>query len=494
MLFNSFEFWLFFAIIFILYFICVHTLKSNFFSQIILLIASLFFYACWQPVYLTLIMFSVCITWLGGMLMEKTEKKKLILFFSLIINLTVLFIFKYFNFFIDSVNGLFVYLGKNYSIQKFDILLPVGISFYTFQALGYSIDVYRGKVKAEYNFITYALFVTFFPQLVAGPIERTDNLLPQFKINHAFNYDEAVSGLRLAAWGMFKKVVIADTLAKYVNIAYSDVSIYPGLTLAIATFFFSIQILCDFSGYSDIAIGIARVLGFNLQKNFNIPYLASSITEFWKNWHISLSTWFKDYLYIPLGGDRVSKMRHYANILIVFIISGLWHGAAWTFIIWGLLHGIYQIFERMLNERLKKKGMNVNHNKWGGVFILVLVAWVFFRAPSVFDAFVILKKILYVPYEIYGIVQNLFIDKIDSYSVIFQPYLLGLSWKKFIIMAMLPFIIFISDIISRKHDWQNVISKWPFAFRWLCYYAICIAIVVTMILSKQSPEFIYFQF
>lgn len=355
MLFNSFEFWFFFAIIFILYFICIHALKSNFFSQIVLLIASLFFYAYWEPVYLILIMFSVCITWVCGILMEKTEKKKLILFFSLIINLTVLFIFKYFNFFVNSVNGLFVYIGKNYSISKFDILLPVGISFYTFQALGYSIDVYRGKVKAEYNFITYALFVTFFPQLVAGPIERTDNLLPQFKINHAFNYDEAVSGLRLAAWGMFKKVVIADALAKYVNIAYSDVSIYPGLTLAIATFFFSIQILCDFSGYSDIAIGIARVLGFNLQKNFNTPYLVSSIKEFWNNWHISLSTWFRDYLYIPLGGSRVKKMRHYTNILIVFIVSGLWHGAAWTFIIWGFLHGIYQIFERMLNEQLKKK-------------------------------------------------------------------------------------------------------------------------------------------
>ena len=344
MLFNSLEFCIFFPIIFTLYFACTHKISRNLVSQIILLTASLFFYACWNPSYLALILISVAITYLSGIYMEKHEaKKKLILTFSLVSNLAILFFFKYYNFLADSVHSACTFLGCEINIPNFNVLLPVGISFYTFQALGYSIDVYNGKISAEKNFITYALFVTFFPQLVAGPIERTKNLLDQFKIDYKIDYDRITSGLKLCAWGYFKKVVVADRLAIYVNGIYNNVDGATGSALVLATFFFAFQILCDFSGYSDIAIGVSRILGFKLMKNFNRPYFSKSIPEFWRRWHISLSTWFKDYLYIPMGGNRCGAARRYFNLFTTFFVSGIWHGAAWTYIIWGTLHGVYQI-------------------------------------------------------------------------------------------------------------------------------------------------------
>jgi D-alanyl-lipoteichoic acid acyltransferase DltB (MBOAT superfamily) len=347
--FISWQYLLFFSSMFLLYYaVTAQKIQwSNKIAQIMLLAASLFFYACWNPAYVLLILLSVLVTWLSGILMEaKTQsQKQTILAGSLIINLGILFFFKYYNFFADQFGRVI-----SFNIPNFNILLPVGISFYTFQALGYSIDVYRGTVKAERNFINYALFVTFFPALVAGPIERTANLLPQFKINNSFDYDKVTSGLKLAAWGMFKKVVIADRLAVYVNAVYDNPAVYPACSIALATFFFAFQIYCDFSGYSDIAIGSARALGFNLMTNFRQPYFARSIADFWRRWHISLTTWLTDYIYIPLGGNRRGLLRQCINIIIVFALSGLWHGAAWNFVAWGILHGLFQVIERLVKN------------------------------------------------------------------------------------------------------------------------------------------------
>jgi len=330
----------------------VRVVKKNWINQLLLLIASLYFYACWKPRYLLLILTSVFITWISGILMtDKPQRyKKIVLFISLVSNLGILFFFKYYNFFANSINVLNTKFNIHTQIPAFNVLLPVGISFYTFQALGYSIDVYKGTAKPEKNIVTYALFVTFFPQLVAGPIERTEHLLPQFKINHDFDYDRVTDGLKLALWGMFKKIVIADQLAIYVDKVYSSPTDYQSIALILATVFFAFQILCDFSGYSDIAIGCAKVLGFSLNKNFDSPYLAHNIADFWKRWHISLSTWFRDYLYIPLGGNRCSALRHSLNLLITFLLSGLWHGASITFIFWGLTHGLFLIIGNIKNK------------------------------------------------------------------------------------------------------------------------------------------------
>ena len=355
MLFHSIEFFIFFPIIVILYLFLVRVVKKNWINQLFLLAASLYFYACWEPKYLLLILTSVFITWISGILMmDRPQRyKKVVLFISLLSNLGILFFFKYYNFFADIINILYTKLHIHTQIPEFNVLLPVGISFYTFQALGYSIDVYRGTVKAERNIITYALFVTFFPQLVAGPIERTEHLLPQFKSNHDFDYDRVTNGLKLALWGMFKKIVIADQLAIYVDKVYSSPTEYQSTALILATVFFAFQILCDFSGYSDIAIGCAKILGFSLNENFDSPYLACNMADFWKRWHISLSTWFRDYLYIPLGGNRCSPLRHSLNLLITFLLSGLWHGASITFIFWGLIHGLFLIIGNIKNKYTK---------------------------------------------------------------------------------------------------------------------------------------------
>ncbi|MDR2481639.1 MAG: hypothetical protein LBD07_05035 [Spirochaetaceae bacterium] len=334
MIFNSLEFLVFFPLVSITYFILTMKLKSVILAQAFLLTVSLFFYACWNPAYLILIIFSVFVTWVSGLLMEGRSKtsKKIVLASSLAINLGILFFFKYYVFFTRTLTFV---SGGAFVMPVFNVLLPVGISFYTFQALSYSIDVYCGRAQAERNIISYALFVTFFPQLVAGPIERTNKLLPQFKVLHDFDYERVTQGLKIAAWGMFKKVVIADRLAFYVNKIYGDPSIYTAAAIITATFFFAFQIYCDFSGYSDIAIGCARILGFNLTYNFRRPYFASSITDFWRRWHISLTTWLRDYVYIPLGGNKKGFMRQKFNILITFLLSGLWHGAGGHFVVWG---------------------------------------------------------------------------------------------------------------------------------------------------------------
>jgi D-alanyl-lipoteichoic acid acyltransferase DltB (MBOAT superfamily) len=356
------------------------------------------------PVYILILGFTIVIDYFAGILLENTEgsRRKLFLICSLCANIGVLAIFKYYNF----LNNNFSILLRGFALDNplpfLKIILPIGLSFHTFQAMSYTIEVYRGNQKAERHFGIYALYVMFYPQLVAGPIERPQNLLHQFREKYIFDYDRVLEGLKLMLWGLFKKIAIADRLAIYVNAVYNNPGQHNGKSFALATFFFAFQIYCDFSGYSDIAIGIAKVMGFKLMTNFNRPYFAVNISEFWKRWHISLSTWFRDYLYISLGGSRVSIPRWYFNLLLVFLISGLWHGANWTFIIWGALNGFYLIFA------IISQGVRDKFNKITGIvklpklnhllqilitFMLSCFAWIFFRANNLPDALLIIKKI-----------------------------------------------------------------------------------------------------
>jgi D-alanyl-lipoteichoic acid acyltransferase DltB (MBOAT superfamily) len=503
--FNSWQFLLFFPLTAVVFFILTMRLRSNTLSQIFLLAASLFFYACWNPAYLVLILISVAVTWVSGFLMEgrSITGKRLVLASSLFINLGILFFFKYYHFFGESIR-----LISGIRFPAFNVLLPVGISFYTFQALGYSIDVFYGRVRAERNFVTYALFVTFFPQLVAGPIERTGNLLPQFKINHGFDYDRVTSGLKLAAWGMFKKVVIADRLAVYVNGVYGDPAAFPATAITLATFFFAFQIYCDFSGYSDIAIGCAHVLGFNLMSNFRQPYFACSITDFWRRWHISLSTWLKDYLYIPLGGNRKGAARQKLNLLITFLLSGLWHGAAWHFVAWGALHGVFQIIERSASPffgaigrriGLAEKSRAVKAARVCLTFLLVCFAWIFFRANSIGDALVVIAKLAALPAELAGYVRGL--SQIGIVGTVREAFQLGadvanpiegFGGLNFGLSGIFIGILLLSDIWTWETPGATRIMQKPPLVRWAGYYALILIILFSW--NAGSSEFIYFTF
>lgn len=394
MLFNSFAFLVFFPTVALLYFLMPHK-----FRWVFLLAASYYFYMNWKPIYAILIFGSTFITWGSGYMIDQTEnksKRKLYLTLSLIINFGILILYKYFDFINESVFAMLEMANLRWPVPNLDLLLPVGISFYTFQAVGYTIDVYRGDLKAEKNLGIYALFVSFFPQLVAGPIERATNLLPQFRKKHYFDWERLASGLKQMIWGFFMKVVIADRLSLLVNAAYNNVEAHNGTTLLIATIFFAFQIYCDFAGYSNIAIGAARIMGFDLMTNFRRPYFSTNIGEFWHRWHISLSTWFRDYVYIPLGGNRVGIARNYFNIFITFVVSGIWHGANWTFVIWGGLHGLYITSQKYLGID-KFRFDKFTAFKAALIFInffLVILAWVFFRANNTSDAFIVLDKIL----------------------------------------------------------------------------------------------------
>lgn len=390
MLFNSFEFILFFPIVCVIFYL----LKNNKWRIPFLLLASYYFYMNWKPVYAVLILTSTVLTYVCGLLVEKNEnrhsRQKVYLIISLFLNFAILFIFKYFNFINESIFSILDWAGIRWTVPNLDILLPVGISFYTFQAVGYSIDVYKGTIKAEHNFLTYALFVSFFPQLVAGPIERAKNLLPQFHEEHSFDYSSAVEGLRMMLWGYFMKSCVADSVAPYVDTVYNNLSVHSGISILVATILFTFQIYCDFGGYSLIARGAAQVMGFKLMENFHRPYLSLSIKEFWKRWHISLSTWFMDYVYIPLGGNRVKYARHLANLFITFLVSGIWHGANWTFVLWGMWHGVFIVIDNIIRHIGK---MPTQEQRWQKVisipvvFCVVALGWVFFRANNVQDAF-----------------------------------------------------------------------------------------------------------
>lgn len=487
MLFNSFEFLLFFPIVTILYFLLPHKLR-----WFHLLAASCIFYMYFVPVYILILFFTIIIDYIAGIVIENAQgaKRKWYLIISLGANIGVLAIFKYYNFFIDNINDFFN-LTSEASLPLLTILLPIGLSFHTFQAMSYTIEVYRGNHPAERHFGIYSLYVMFYPQLVAGPIERPQNVLHQFHERKYFDYHNAVWGLRLILWGMFKKVVIADRLSLFTNPVFNDPQDYPGTTILIAAIFFAFQIFCDFSGYSDIALGTARVMGFHLMTNFNKPYHARSISEFWKRWHISLSTWFKDYLYISLGGNRVTLPRAYFNLFLVFIISGFWHGANWTFIIWGALHGFYSIFALVTKDTRNRinKALGLSKVQWLDntlnvliVFALVTISWIFFRANNVQDAFYMIQKLRSIPGELVHMLSTRQFAQLNF--PVYTPYVL----LNFALIAFLE----LSHVLQIKYDLADKFSERPGYFRWSAYFLGVLAIFLIGVFEKQ--QFIYFQF
>lgn len=513
MLFNSWQFIVFFAVVGGGYMLIANSVVSA--SQLLLLAASLYFYASWNPWYLFLLLFSVLVTWKCSLLMEAyPARKKLILVSALVLNLAILFFFKYYNFFSDMVQRVGG-SGISRFLPSFSLLLPVGISFYTFQAIGYVIDVYRGTVKAEKNLLTYTLFVTFFPQLVAGPIERSSNLLPQFKEDHRFDYDRTVEGLLLATWGLFKKVCIADRLAFYVDKVYGDITNSSGIALLVATVFFAFQILCDFSGYSDMAIGIAKVLGFNLMRNFRHPYFSKSIAEFWRRWHISLSTWFKDYVYIPLGGNRVSVPRYYFNLFAVFLLSGLWHGASLHFVVWGALYGVYQIAGHITKPYrtylLKKCGIVRDDGKvkrwWQFVqmaftFVLVCFGWIFFRASDLDSAIQVCKKLAEIPSECLWMIKigisEMELKQLIKYILYIGNTCNSDSIKALVLCFVNILILFIEAYAARKRRGYEVVRTLPVILKWLCYFGLFNSAFGTLLWNALQSipvnDFVYFQF
>ena len=488
MLFNSISFLFFFPLVTAAYFLLPQRWRWA-----LLLAASCGFYMAFIPVYILILAVTIVIDYWAGIYIERStgKRRKTYLVVSIISTCAVLFIFKYYNFFVTNVNGLASFLHWNYSVEVLNIILPIGLSFHTFQSLSYVIEVYRGHQKAEHHFGIYSLYVMFYPQLVAGPIERPQNLLHQFYEHHRVDYERVVGGLRLMAWGMFKKVVIADRLAPIVNNVYGEPSSYPAGTLIIATVFFAFQIYCDFSGYSDIAIGSAKVMGFKLMRNFRSPYYAQTISEFWRRWHISLSTWFKDYLYIPLGGNRTTRSRWYFNLFITFMISGLWHGANWTYVIWGALHGAYLVIGEMTRSGRERIATWTGLAKvpWlrqslqvATIFVLVSIAWVFFRAESAADAWYILSR------SFTGIGELLHPGTLQAAVSAMQMGKLEIAIAMLAIAAME-----VVHWIDNHGGLSPFLAGLPPAVRWSLYYGVMGSIIYFGAFYETS-QFIYFQF
>ncbi len=486
MLFNSIGFLLFFSIVIPLYFFIPYKYR-----WILLLVSSYFFYMAWKPQFIILILITTTVSYLASILIEKYDRKaikKLLLVLSLTVNLGLLIYFKYFNLFIESLNEI---AGTNFNILK--IILPMGISFYTFQTISYTIDVYWGKLKAEKHFGYFALYVTYFPQLVAGPIERADRLLPQLKQKHDFDYTRTVDGLQRMAWGFFKKIVIADNIAILVNKVFSAPANYNGFVLLIATVLFAIQIYTDFSGYCDIAIGASNIMGIDLMENFKRPYMAGSLKDFWKRWHISLSTWFRDYVYKPLGGSRISLARTYVNVMAVFLISGLWHGASWHFVIWGGIHAVFQLLENVLApfsnrvwRALKLEGSKVqSFFGWLVTMIIVMCAWIFFRANNAEEAVYILKTILHD-----CTTWNFPRELLSSLTMIRREILLNV---RFCVIGCSVLMLIVNDIVEeyRQTNWFGIFEHARCA-RWLMRYIVVFSILLFGAFGQV--EFIYFQF
>ncbi len=474
MLFNTIDFAAFFPIVLVLYwFVFNRNLK---FQNIFLIGVSYFFYAFWDWRFLGLICLSSIIDYFVGLQLGKVGgNRKYWLCFSLFTNLGLLGFFKYFNFFIDGFKDVFMLFGQQIQGTTLDILLPVGISFYTFQTLSYTIDVYRSKIEPTKDVLSFFAFVSFFPQLVAGPIERASNLLPQFQIPRQFNYERSVDGLRLILLGLFQKMVIADNCAKAVNNVFDNYESYNGSTLFFGAVFFAFQIYGDFSGYSNIAIGTSRLLGFNLMQNFNSPYLSRNLGEFWRRWHISLSTWFRDYVYIPLGGNKVSKPKWIRNIFVVFLISGFWHGANWTFVVWGMMHAVF-FLPLILFGRNEKGSLIADQGKYfpsiktimqiGVTFLTVVMAWVFFRVENMSQA--------------YGYFEVLF-----SESLFMSPQI-----SKGMVLFLFVYMIFEWHQREKKHlfDFDFIPLK---SVRYILYYAL---IFIIFYFAGETQPFIYFQF
>ena len=468
MAFNSFNFLLIFPFIFVLYWAV--PAKWNTWRKVFLVIASYLLYMNWKPSFAIVLFGVTLITYLGGLLFDGGEKKKLIWPFTLL-GLLPLLVFKYYNFLNDSISEWLASVGLQFALPGLNWTIPVGISFFTFQAVGYMLDVYHGRVKAEKKFLDYLLFVCFFPQVMSGPISKADELLPQLKISHKFDYEQGKQGLKYLLWGMFIKLVIADRLGLFVDTVYANYIHYSGSTCFVASIFYTLQIYCDFAGYSLMAIGIARTLGFNLINNFRRPYLAVSITDFWRRWHISLTRWLTQQVYIPLGGSRCSKARTYWNIFVTFLVSGIWHGANWTFIVWGIMHGVFQIIEKVLGWQ-KYEGHN-----WGVkavricfTFLLVNFAWIFFRMPSIGDA--------------WGAICRMFTE-------IGTPNLSDLGGAAIIMAIIGMFILFFKDI--RDEFFSN---KFRFldkkTVRWVIYVVLFCLVLNFGVLD--GGQFIYVSF
>lgn len=503
MLFNSLDFLIFFPIVTVLYFLLQHR-----FRWFLLLSASCYFYMAFVPIYILILAFTIVIDYFAGIFIEKSNgiKKKIFLIASLVANIGVLAIFKYYNFCIDNLSVVFNFIGQNNPLPYLSILLPIGLSFHTFQAMSYTFEVYRGNQKAERHFGIYSLYVMFYPQLVAGPIERPQNILHQFYEKHSFSYDNVSTGVKLMLWGFFKKVVIADRLAITANEIFNNPTEYTGIFLIIGALFFTFQIFCDFSGYSDIAIGAARVMGFRLMTNFDRPYSATSISEFWKKWHISLSSWFKDYLYIPLGGNRVPVNRMYFNLFFVFLLSGLWHGANWTFITWGALHGFYLVFALYTQTLRNKLSNSIGLTKinWMNVFAnkiitfsLVCFAWIFFRANSINDAWYITTHLFQglgpQIKDLAWLIKSILLGKIHyiDHLIVFGGKDLML-FKEVIILLLSIGILELVHYHSKDTPLLNTLTPNKPILKYVFYYLLLFAIILFGIYNQS--QFIYFQF
>ena len=477
LLFNSFEYLIFLPIVALLYF-----LLAPKYRWILLLGASYYFYMSWEAEYALLILFCTAINYLAAILIDKQEskgKKKLILTIDLILSFGVLFFYKYLGFLTENINSALDLFNSSINLPNFEILLPVGISFFTFQTLSYTIDVYKGTTQVERHFGIFALFVSFFPQLVAGPIERSQNLLTQLHVDKRFDMPRAISGLRMILWGLFKKIVIADNLAVVVNSVYNNLGEHSGISLIIATVAFALQIYGDFSGYSDIAVGSANIMGFNLMKNFDRPYFSKSTGEFWRRWHISLSSWFRDYVYIPLGGSRCGKVRCFFNNMVTFTLSGLWHGANWTFIIWGAINGLYvstsrltRDFRAKISAKIFKKEFLHNIFRVFITFTLICFSWIFFRANSLGDAIYVITHIF--PLNFGGIFTSF-----TGYQMISCTFLA---------------LLFTGISYFSRND--NKVSRFFYrhrSFRYVCYLTLFVLIMMFGVTVNETA-FIYFQF
>ncbi len=478
MLFNSLDFAIFLPIVFILYWFVFN--KNLRHQNILIAVASYVFYGWWDWRFLALILFSTLVDYAVGVSLDKEQnlsKRKILLWISILVNLGFLGFFKYYNFFLDNFKSAFSFFGQEINSNSLNIILPVGISFYTFQTLSYTIDVYKKRLEPTKDFISFAAFVSFFPQLVAGPIERATNLLPQILSKRKFEYSEAVDGLRQILWGLFKKIVIADNCATYANLIFNNSADYSGSTLVLGAIFFTFQIYGDFSGYSDIAIGTSRLFGFKLMQNFAFPYFSRDIAEFWRRWHISLSTWFRDYLYIPLGGSRGGTWMKVRNTFIIFIVSGFWHGANWTFIVWGALNAIY-FLPLLLTNKNRQNLETVAEGSYlptikeffnmAITFGLTVFAWIFFRADNIEHALSYLG----------GIFSKTFF----TYPEIFSKR----------ILLLIPLFL-ILEWFGRNGEYglQRIGIHWPKPLKMGLYYSI---FVLIFLFGEKSAEFIYFQF
>lgn len=486
MLFNSLQYLIFYPIVVLFYFLIPKKVKNMW-----LLIASYYFYMGWNAKYIILLLFTTIVTYTGSLLLERYQSRK-ILFLTIFSNFAILFYFKYAQFAWSNIESLLNRLGVPFPDYRFDILLPVGISFFTFQAVGYTIDVYRKEIYAERNFFRYALFVSFFPQLVAGPIERSKNLLKQLDKTYSYSFNRMKEGLLLILWGFFLKLVIADRAAIFVDTVFSDTLQFPGVYILVATILFAFQIYCDFSGYSIIAMGSAKIIGFELVDNFNAPYFSQTIGEFWRRWHVSLSSWFRDYLYIPLGGSKKGIAKTYINLLIVFIASGLWHGAAWTYIAWGCMNGLFQVFGRItkpfrqhIKSILSIQETNFSHRLLCTciTFCLIDFTWFFFRFPGLRGSISALKN-LYLCWNPWILFDN-------------SLFICGLDYKNFYLLILSIFVLLIADSFKyRGIKIRNIILQQDLWFRCLVFTGGALFILMFGIWGGvyDAKSFIYFQF